>query len=71
MKEIIYYCDRCHRKITEEEAEASYLTAFITPKIGNVNLCPYCFSEYEAIKAVHNEEMIKFLHGEVFVNEGK
>lgn len=70
MKEIIYYCDRCHRKITEEEAEASFKEAFITPRIGVVHLCTYCLSEYEALKAVHNEEMQQFMH-EVFVNESK
>lgn len=69
MREIIYYCDRCHRKIPEAEA---LLNLAVDPsKIEVVHLCNYCFSEYQALKDVHNEEMIKFMHGEVFVNEGK
>lgn len=69
MKEIIYYCDRCYRKISWEEA---LLNTTVDPsKLKTIHLCDNCFSEYEALKAVHNEEIVQFLHGEVFVNEGK
>ena len=69
MKNIIYYCDRCHRKISYEEA---LLNEAIDPsKIATIQLCNNCFSEYEALREVHNEEILQFLHGEVFVNEGK
>lgn len=69
MREIIYYCDRCHRKISWEEA---LLNVTVDPsKIETIHLCDNCFSEYEFLKSVHNEEILQFLHGEVFVNEGK
>lgn len=69
MKDINYYCDRCHRKIPE--AEAMLNLAADPSKIEVIHLCDNCFFEYEALRAVHNEEIIKFLHGEVFANEGE